>query len=101
MFLGDHHPVTLLIGLGCLIGSFFIFAKQLRMPSWGANIRMAIATVIVFWTPVEILGRMNLFQEIWIAPMEHKTEMLTILGAFIALAAYLWYAGAKKKRTAA
>lgn len=99
VFLGDHHPVTLIVGLGCLIGSFFIFARQLRLPSWGANIRMAIATVIVFWTPVEILGRMNLFNEIWIAPMEHRGEMLTILTAFILLAVYLWYASARKKKT--
>lgn len=98
-FLGDHHPVTLLVGLGCLIGSFFIFAKQLRIPTWGANIRMAIATVIVFWTPVEILGRMDFFSEIWIAPMKHKTEMLIILAAFIALAIYLWYASSKKKKS--
>ena len=60
---------------------------------------MAIATVIVFWTPVEIMGRMNLFQEIWIAPMQHKTEMIIILAAFIALAVYLWYKGAKRKET--
>ena len=90
-FLGDHHPVTFLVGIGCLIGSFFIFAKQLRLPSWGANIRMAIATVIVFWTPVEILGRMNFFSEIWIAPMKHKTEMTTLLAAFLLLGIYLWY----------
>ena len=100
VFLGDHHPVTLLVGLGCLIGSFFIFAKQLRIASWGANIRMAIATVIVFWTPVEILGRMNLFSEIWVAPMEHKTEMIIILLAFVALAVYLWYKSAKRKMAA-
>lgn len=100
-FLGDHHPVTLLVGLGCLIGSFFIFGRQLRIASWGANIRMAIATVIVFWTPVEILGRMNLFQEIWIAPMQHKSEMLTILAAFLLLAVYLWYTSARKKKAAA
>lgn len=97
VFLGDHHPVTLIVGLGCLVGSFFIFAKQLRIRAWGANIRMAIPAVIVFWTPVEILGRMNLFQEIWIAPLQHKTEMLIILGVFVALAAYLWYAGARRK----
>lgn len=96
-FLGDHHPVTLLVGTGCFIGSFFIFKKQLRIRSWGANIRMAIATVIVFWTPVEILGRMNLLQEIWIAPAQHKTEMITILLAFVALAIYLWYKSAHKK----
>ena len=101
VFLGDHHPVTFIVGIGCLIGSFFIFARQLRIPTWGANIRMAIAAVIVFWTPVEILGRMDFFQEIWIAPMEHKTEMLIILGAFIVLAGYLWYASARKKKNIA
>ncbi len=90
-FLGDHHPVTLLIGLGCFIGAFFIFAKQLRLASWGANIRMAIATVVVFWTPVEIMGRINLFKEIWIAPLHHKTEMSIILVAFVVLGIYLWY----------
>lgn len=90
-FIGDHNPITFLVGLGCFIGSIFIFIKQLHIPAWGANIRMAIATVIVFWTPVEIMGRVNLFKEIWIAPMQHKTEMIIILVAFILLGAYLWY----------
>ena len=96
VFLGENHPVTLLVGLGCLIGSFFIFAKQLRIPSWGANIRMAIATVIVFWTPIEVLGRMNLFSEIWTDPLNHVTEMVVILIVFVVLAFNLWYKGAKK-----
>jgi len=95
-FIGDHHPVTFLVALGCLIGSFFIFAKQLRLAAWGANIRMAIATVIVFWAPVEVLGRMNFFSEIWIAPMEHKTEMILILAAFIVLAVSMWLKSRKK-----
>ena len=98
VFLGEHHPVTLLVGLGCLVGAFFIFVKQLRIASWGANIRMAIATVVVFWTPVEILGRMNLFSEIWIDPMNHVMEMGIILAVFIILAVYLWYMSAKKKK---
>ena len=97
VFLGDHHPVTFIVGIGCFIGSFFIFAKQLHLPSWGANIRMAIATVIVFWTPIEILGRTGIFNEIWIAPMEHKTEMLIILAAFIILGLYLWYNSRRPK----
>lgn len=100
-FLGDHHPVTFLVGLGCLIGAFFMFLRQLKLAAWGANIRMAIATVIVFWTPVEILGRMDLFSEIWIAPMEHKAEMLITLGVFIVLAVYLWYVAYKKKSKSA
>ena len=89
-FLGENHPITFIVGLGCLIGSFYIFRKQLYISSWGANIRMAIATVVVFWTPVEIMGRMDLFSEIWVDPLGHKTEMLIILGVFVVLAAYLW-----------
>ncbi len=96
-FLGDHHPVTLLIGAGCLVSSFFIFAKQLKIPTWGANIRMAIASVIVFWTPIEILGRLNFFHEIWTSPMEHIYEMVIILATFTALGFYLWYKSAHKK----
>ena len=61
-FLGDHHPVTYLIGFSCFIGSLFMFKKQLHIASWGANIRMSVATVIVFWTPIEILGRINFLQ---------------------------------------
>lgn len=90
-FLGDSHPVTLFVGLGCLIGSFFIFAKQLRIKNWGANIRMAIAAVIVFWTPVEILGRNNILNEIWVAPLQHISEMIVTLLVFIILGAYLSY----------
>lgn len=99
-FLGDHHPVTFIVGIGCLVGAFFMFKRELKLAAWGANIRMAIATVIVFWTPVEILGRMDFFSEIWVAPMEHKMEMTIILIVFILLAIYLWYVASKKKKRA-
>ena len=98
VFLGVNHPFTLFVGVGCFIGAFFIFAKQLRLASWGANIRMAIPTVIVLWTPVEILGRMDFFSEFWIEPLKYKTEMLIILGSFVALAIYLWVAGRHKQK---
>ena len=97
-FLGENHPVTLLVGLVCFIGSFFIFAKQLHLPSWGANIRMAIATVMVFWTPVEILGRMDVFSEIWVDPLHHILEMSIILAAFIFVLVYLIVMAAKGKK---
>jgi len=50
---------------------------------------MSIAIVIVFWTPAEIMGRINMFKEIWIEPMAYVTEMTIILTTFIFLAAYL------------
>lgn len=97
-FLGDHHPVTFLVGFGCLVGAIFMFKRQLRLATWGANIRMAIATVIVFWCPVEILGRMNFFNEIWIEPEKYKVQMLTILVAFIVLLVYIMLNARKKKK---
>ena len=99
-FLGDHHPVTYLIGISCFIGSLFMFRRQLHIAAWGANIRMAVATVIVFWTPVEILGRINFFKEFWVHPQEYGPLLLCILGAFILLLVYMWLKGAKKKRIA-
>ena len=96
-FLGDHHPVTFLVGVGCLIGSFFILRRQLRLASWGANIRMEIATVVVFWVPVEVLGRLDFFKEIWIEPEKYTTQMICILVAFVALLVYIMFAAHKKK----
>lgn len=90
-FLGDDHPVTIAIAIGCLIGSFFIFRKQLNMPSWGANIRLAIATVLTFWTFVEVMGHIGLFKEIWLAPMDHVWTMSALLILFIALGGYTVY----------
>ena len=95
-FLGDRHPVTLLVGIGCLIGSAFMFARQLRIASWGANIRMGIATVIIFWISVEVFDRIHFFNELWTAP----AEQVITLAAFGMLAVYLWYTASKKNKAA-
>ena len=84
-FLGDRHPITSIVAAGCLLGSIFIFRKQLKLSSWGANIRMAIATVIVFWVPVEVLGRLNFFHEFWVEPEKYATQIVSILVAFVVL----------------
>lgn len=97
-FLGDHHPVTYLIGVICLVGSLFMFKRQLFLASWGANIRMAIATVIIFWTPVEILGRINFFHEFWVEPEKYTSLMVCILMAFIFLLLYFWFKASKRRK---
>ncbi|MBO5187388.1 MAG: hypothetical protein J6B91_10195 [Prevotella sp.] len=97
-FLGDRHPVTFIVGAGCLVGAVLMFRRQLRLASWGANIRMSIATVIVFWTPVEILGRIDFFNEIWVEPERYSVPMIIILAAFLSLAAYLWIEAARKRK---
>lgn len=97
VFLGDSHPVTLVIAIGCLVGSIFMFRHQLKLSGWGANIRMGIATVIIFWTFIEVFSRNQLLAEFWIDPMNHKAEMLCILACFVALALFFIIRAARKK----
>ena len=96
-FIGDHSGFTFFVGFGCLVGSVFMFKRELKLASWGANIRMAIATVIVFWTPVEILGRVNFFTEIWIYPERYKKPMIAVLIAFLILVVELIRVARKKQ----
>ena len=85
IFLGDDHPITWAVAIACLIGSIFMFWKQLHIGTWGRNIRFAVATVIVFWSFVEIVARNGFFKEFWVDPMNHIGEMSLILGLFIGL----------------
>ena len=89
IYLGVDHPVTFMVGAFCLVGSILMFWKQLRLSAWGANLRMAYATVIVFWVPVEILGRIDFFKEFWVEPQEYAMPLLIILAAFIGLGIYI------------
>lgn len=98
-FLGDHHPITFLVGVGCLVGSVFMLRHQLHIAAWGANIRMAIATVIVFWTPIEILGRINFFKEFWVEPEKYAWQLAVILIVFLALGIYLWFKSKQRRIT--
>lgn len=85
VFLGQSHPVTLIFALVCLVGSILMLKKQLHIFSWGRNMRFALATVIVFWSFVEIAARNGFFNEIWTDPMNHLVGMGVIFAAFIAV----------------
>lgn len=95
VFLGDSHPVTYALGLFCLVGSALMLKKQLRIGQWGRNIRMAVATVIVFWTFVEVVVRGGFLKEIWVDPLNHVIEMTAVLATFILLVFGLWFYNAK------
>ena len=97
VFLGTSHPITYAIAIFCLIGSALMFKKELRIGSWGRNIRMALATVIVFWTAVEVAARNGFFKEIWLDPAHHIVEMGSLLVLFIALIVGFWMYNAKDK----
>lgn len=97
-FIGDHHPVTLLVGMGGLIGSLFMFAKLLRYSSWGLSLRFGFATVIIFWIAVEVFDRIHVLEAIWNNPQENLQQILLIVGSFAATGIYLVYKKIKQRR---
>ncbi len=99
-FLGESHPVTIAIAIGCLVGSIFMFRYELGLHGWGPNIRMAISTVVIFWTTVEVFARNGLLTEFWIDPMNHVAEMVSILVCFVALAAFLIIRAVRHRKAA-
>lgn len=99
-FIGDHSPVTLLVGMGGFIGSLFMFARLLRYPAWGMSLRYGYATVIIFWIGVEVFDRIHVLEGLWTAPLEH-TDQLAVIGlSVLATVACLLYNKYHKKQAA-
>ena len=99
-FIGDHSPLTLLVGMGGFIGSLFMFARLLRYPAWGMSLRYGYATVIIFWIGVEVFDRIHVLEGLWAAPLEH-TDQLAVIGlSVLATVACLIYNKYHKKQTA-
>lgn len=100
-FIGDHSPLTLLVGMGGFIGSLFMFARLLRYPAWGMSLRYGYATVIIFWIGVEVFDRIHVLEGLLAAPLEHMDQLAVIGLSLLATAAYLIYNKLHKKQTAA
>ena len=88
-FFGDHSWFTYFVAFGSLLWSLYLFVKLLRITKWDYALRYAIPTVIIFWDFVEILGRWNLFEEIWIEPFKYWKEILLMLVVFVLLIAII------------
>jgi len=83
--LGDQHPVTYFIAFGSLLWSAFLFRDLLKLQNLGYAIRYSIPTVIILWNFVEILGRWNILNEIWVKPQEYWLELTLIFIVFALL----------------
>lgn len=88
---GDNHPLTYTVAFGSLFWSLYLFLNLIKIQKFDYAIRYAAPTVIIFWNVVEILGRWNLFKEIWIHPFEHWVEILIITILFFVFLGYYIY----------
>jgi hypothetical protein len=84
-FFGDRHLVTYIVAFGSLLWFLYLFLRLIKITKLAYAIRYAIPTVIIFWNFVEILGRWDIFKEIWVEPQQYWLEMLITLLVFIAL----------------
>jgi len=90
-FIGDHSPMTLLVGMGGFVGSLFMFAKLLHYRSWGLSLRFGYATVIIFWIAVEVFDRIHVIEGIVAAPSEHLLQIAIIAVSLVAAGGYALY----------
>jgi hypothetical protein len=97
---GDKHPATYLVAFGSLFWSIYLFTNLVRIKRFDYALRYAIPTVIIFWNFVEVLGRWNLFKEIWVHPFEHWVENSIILAMLILFTVYYFYENHVKKQAA-
>lgn len=84
-FLGDRHPVTIVIAFACLVWSVWLFLKLVKMREMGYAVRYAVPTVVIFWNFVEVMGRIGIMDEIWTNPLEYRFEMFMMLVAAVVL----------------
>ncbi|MGB1040864.1 MAG: hypothetical protein ACPGVD_08330 [Flavobacteriales bacterium] len=94
---GDRHPLTYFVAFGSLFWSALLFLKLINIKKFDYAIRYAIPTVIIFWNFIEVIGRWDMFKEIWVHPFEHWIENSIILGLLILFIVY--YIWENKKRT--
>ena len=88
---GDYHPVTYVFAFGSLLWSLYLFIKLIKISKMSYAIRYGIPVVIIFWNVVEILGRWDIYEEIWVKPMEYKVEITSILLVLLLLGGILFY----------
>ena len=98
---GDRHPATWVVAFGSLAWSIYLFWKLLRIKSFDHAVRYAIPTVVIFWNFIEIMGRWNLFKEIWVHPKEHWLENSLLLAMLVFFTAYFMFKGRKDRQRSA
>lgn len=83
--LGDRHPVTIAIAFACLAWSLWLFKNLIKIQELGAAVRYALPTVMIFWTFVEVMGRIGIMTEIWVEPLEYMFEIAIMALLMVAI----------------
>jgi hypothetical protein len=81
--LGDTSPAAYGLFFFNTIWAMYLLNRLVKFWKVTTAIRYAIPTAIITWNSIELLGRWNLFEEIWIHPEKYWLEMLLVFSAFV------------------
>ena len=84
--LGDDHWAMYPILFMFIVWSVYLLNRLRKFSRLSSAFRYGIPTAIITWNTVEILGRWNIFTEVWIEPQKYTVQVLVILAAFITVA---------------
>jgi len=85
--IGDRSPAAYALFFFNTIWAIFLLNRLVKFWKVTTAIRYAIPTAIITWNSIELLGRWNLYNEIWIHPEKYWLEMVLVFGAFIIVTA--------------
>jgi hypothetical protein len=81
--LGDTHPVTYVLFFANTVWALYLLNRLVKFWKVTTAIRYGIPTAIIAWNSVELIGRWNMFEEIWIHPEKYYLEMSLVLTAVV------------------
>jgi hypothetical protein len=84
--LGDRHPVTYGILFAGTVWALYLIQRLMRMWKVTTAVRYAIPTAIIAYSDYEIVGRWNLFADIWVEPGKYWLELTLFLLALVVTA---------------
>jgi hypothetical protein len=74
----------------------YLIRSLLRISEFSYALRYAIPTVIIFWNFIEVLGRWEILNELWVKPVEHWRENTAITIVFLLFLLSLRWVGRQK-----
>ncbi len=96
-FIGDDTIIAHIVAYGSLLWALYLFTKLLKKENMAYALRYAIPTVIIFWNFVEILGRWNVLEEIWVSPFKYAMEMVFFALVLVVLILIIFFEKRKTK----
>jgi hypothetical protein len=98
---GDRSLLTWVVAFGSLAWSIWLFWKLVRIRSFDHAVRYAVPTVVIFWNFIEVMGRWNMFKEIWVHPKEHWLENSLLLATLVFFTVFFMVKGRKDRQRSA